>query len=148
MRSVRNTIAFLAATLALGAALPVAAQYDGYGYSFGYSGANFAEQLRHERERAEWRAVVALLADFRTAYRRPAIDTHASGPTSWRAQNENPWANAYGTPSSSGYSASTRALSGSTVKMCTCYLPSDARSWDGGPLSPADIARRCQAQCF
>jgi hypothetical protein len=148
MTFVRRTIALLAASLALGAALPALAQYDSYGYRYGYSGANLAEQLRYEREIAEWRAVAALLSDFRTAYKRPAYDSSASGPTSWRAQNENPWANAYGTPSSSGYAASTRALPGSAVKMCSCYLPSDARSWDGGPLTQADIARRCQAQCF
>lgn len=146
----RNAIASLAAALALGATFPVAAQYDGYGYAYGYgySGTNFAEQLRYERERAEWRTVAALLADFRTAYKRPSEDTRAAGPTSWRAHNENPWANAYGTPSSSGYAASTRSLPGSAVKLCSCYLPADARSWDGGPLTQADIARRCQAQCF
>jgi hypothetical protein len=148
MRSARRTIALLAAGLGLGAALPALAQYDSYGYRHAYSGAHLAEQLRHERELAEWRAAAALLSEFRTAYKRPTHDSPSSGPTSWRAENENPWANAYGTPSSSGHVASSRALPGSAVRLCSCYLPSDARSWDGGPLTQADIARRCRAQCF
>jgi hypothetical protein len=148
MRSVRRIIALLAASLALGAALPVLAQYDSYGFRYGYSASNLSEQLRYERELAEWRAVAALLSDFRTAYKRPTYDPGSTGPTSWRAQNENPWANAYGTPSSTGHFASTRTWPAPAVKVCSCYLPSDARSWDGGPLTQAEIARRCQAQCF
>jgi hypothetical protein len=149
---VRRLVASLAASLALGAVLPAAAQYDadnfrnGYGREVGNS--LFSEQLRREREVAEWRAVAALLGEWRTAFRHRALEPAPAGPTSWRAQNENPWANAYGTPSSSGYGASVRTLPGTSVKMCTCYLPSDARSWDGGPFTQADIARRCQAQCF
>ena len=149
MRFARRTSAIFAAAIGLAAALPSAAQYGSDSYRYGYySGATFGEQLRRERELAEWRAVMALLSDFRTAYKRPTLDSSPTGPTSWRAQNENPWANAYGTPSSSGYSSSVRTLPGSSVRMCTCYLPADARSWDGGPLTQADIARRCQAQCF
>lgn len=149
MRPARHALVFLAAALGLAAAAPSAAQYDVEGYRYGYySGASLGEQLRRERELAEWRAVAALLSDFRTAYKRPAADSSSPGPTSWRAQNENPWANAYGTPSSSGYASSVRTLPGSSVRLCTCYLPADARSWDGGPLTQADIARRCQSQCF
>ncbi len=149
MRLLRHALVLFAA--ALGSGLPVSssAQYDSESYRTGYySGATLGEQLRRERELAEWRAVAALLGEFRTAYRRPLAEPSPAGPTSWRAQNENPWANAYGTPSVSGYSSSARNLPGSSLRLCTCYLPADARSWDGGPLTQADVARRCQSQCF
>lgn len=149
MRPWRHALIPLAAALGSVVAAPSSAQYDSDSYRYGYySGAALGEQLRRERELAEWRAVAAVLSDFRRAYKRPAAESSSPGPTSWRAQNENPWANAYGTPSSSGYSPSVRTLPGSSARLCTCYLPADARSWDGGPLTPADIARRCQAQCF
>ncbi len=149
MRPARHAPLLLAAALGLVASAASAAPYDSEGYRYGdYSGAALGEQLRREREVAQWRMVAALLGEFRTAYRRPAAEPSPTGPTSWRAQNENPWANAYGTPSSPGYSTSVRTLPGSSVRLCTCYLPADARSWDGGPLTQADIARRCQAQCF
>ena len=98
--------------------------------------------------------VLALFAtapvlSHRTAFKRPSFDPGPVGPTSWRAQNENPWANAYGTPSSpaSKYSTVSRVTASTTYHVCTCYIPADARSWDGGPLTQADVARRCQAQC-
>lgn len=149
MRSARHAPVLLAAAFGLVAVVASAAPYDSEGYRYGYSsGATLGEQLRRERELAEWRAVAALLGEFRTAYRRPLAEPSPAGPTSWRAQNENPWANAYGTPSVSGYSSSARNLPGSSLRLCTCYLPADARSWDGGPLTQADVARRCQSQCF
>ncbi len=149
MISARAAFTFLAAAIGLAAAVPAAAQYDSYGYTYGYSGYSLAEQLRRERELAEWRVVAALLSDFRTAYKRPAYEPAPPGPTSWRAQNENPWANAYGTPSSQApkYSTVSRVTANTSINVCTCYIPSDARSWDGGPLTQADIARRCESQC-
>lgn len=149
MRLARRFIAPLAAALGLAVAGPAAAQYGYDPHAFGYAQERFAEQLRHERQLSEWRVVAAILSDFRTAFRRPGFEPEGpAGPVSWRASNENPWANAYGTPSSSGPAATSRSLPGTGVKMCSCYLPADARSWDGGPLTPADIARRCRAQCF
>lgn len=149
MTSARRVLALATAAGGLALALPSAAQYDSFGYTYGHSPSLFTEQLRRERELAEWRLVASLLSDYRTAFRRPSYDPAPAGPTSWRAQNENPWANAYGTPSShaSKYSTVSRVTSTTTYNVCTCYIPSDARSWDGGPLTQADIARRCQAQC-
>ena len=149
MSPARRSLALLAAVIGMVAALPCAAQYGRDAYAFGYADSVFAEQLRRERQVSEWRAVSAILTEFRTAFRRQGLEADGpAGPTSWRPHNENPWANAYGTPSSSGHVATTRALPSSGVRMCSCYLPADARSWDGGPLTPADIARRCRAQCF
>jgi hypothetical protein len=149
MKPARRFLAFLAAAVGVASVFPAAAQYRGDAYAFGYADSLFAEQLRRERQLSEWRAVSAILAEDRTAFRYPGPASDApAGPTSWRAGNENPWANAYGTPSSSGQYAAVGTLPRSAVKMCSCYLPADARSWDGGPLTPADIARRCRAQCF
>lgn len=149
MRPGRRLVALLATVLGLVAGAPAAAQHGYDPYAFGYAQERFGEQLRQERQLSEWRAVSAILSEFRTGFRRPGFEPDApAGPASWRASNENPWANAYGTPSSSGLSATARTLPGTGVKLCSCYLPADARSWDGGPLTAADIARRCRAQCF
>ncbi len=149
MTSARRAFALAVPVLALALPLPAAAQYDSLGYTYGHSNGLFTEQLRRERELAEWRLVASLLSDYRTAFKRPSYTPAPVGPTSWRAQNENPWANAYGTPSSpaSKYSTVSRVTASTTYHVCTCYIPADARSWDGGPLTQADVARRCQAQC-
>jgi hypothetical protein len=79
---------------------------------------------------------------------RPAIYP-SSGPRSWDAHEQNPWANTFGTPSGSRWRATTaQPFSSGIVRMCSCYLPADARSWDGGPLTDADITRLCRAQCY
>ena len=149
MKPARTLLAILAAAAGLVSSLPADAQYDSFGYTYGHSQSLFTEQLRRERELSEWRLVASLLTDYRTAFKRPSFDPAPVGPSSWRAQNENPWANAYGTPSSpaSKYSTVSRVTASTTYHVCTCYIPADARSWDGGPLTQADVARRCQAQC-
>ena len=151
MTSARRVLALATAAGGLALALPSAAQYDSFGYTYGHSNGLFAEQLRRERERAEWRLVASLLSDYRTAFRRPSFDPAPAGPTSWHAQNENPWANAYGTPSSHASRHSTvsrvTATTTTTYSVCTCYIPADARAWDGGPLTEIEIARRCRTQC-
>lgn len=153
MNPARMLLAVVAATAGFAASLPAGAQYDSFGYTYGHSNGLFAEQLRRERERAEWRLVASLLSDYRTAFRRPSFDPAPAGPTSWHAQNENPWANAYGTPSShaSRHSTVSRVTATTTTtttyNVCTCYIPADARAWDGGPLTETEIARRCRAQC-
>jgi len=152
MKPARTLLAVLAAAAGFAASLPATAQYDSFGYTYGHSYGLFTEQLRRERELAEWRLVASLLSEYRTAFSRPSYDPAPAGPTTWRAKNENPWANAYGTPSSHASRHSTvsrvTAITTTTYDVCNCYIPSDARSWDGGPLTKADIARRCQAQCY
>lgn len=136
-------LALAAAGLAV--ALPVAAQYDSYGYVYGHSTPALAEQLRRDRELAEWRLVLTVRPEYRTAFKRPSYVPAPVGPTTWRPQNENPWANAYGTPSTQGFASSS--VQRHAHGACACYIPSDAKSWDGGPLTQADIARRCAQQC-
>lgn len=128
------------------AATSACAQYDSFGYVYGYSTpSSVAEQLRREREMSEWRLVITSRLEFRTAFKRPSFEPAPVGPTTWRAQNENPWANAYGTPSTQGFASS--GVQRHQQGACACYIPSDAKSWDGGPLTQADIARRCAQQC-
>ena len=127
----------MAAAVALAmASFPSRADYWG-----DYAGARLGETLRYSRSEIFWTEMVA----------RPARNGEppASGTRSWVAENENPWANTYGTPSSSRWRV-TRAqpFSSGIVRMCSCYLPADARSWDGGPLTQADITRLCRAQCY
>lgn len=127
----------LAAALGLaGAAQPVSAQYYG-----DYANAWLGERLCQDRPASSWRQ----------AYARPSRhhDGASSGPRSWNAYDENPWANTYGTPATGAWRATTtRPADGRVVRVCSCYLSADARSWDGGPLTSADITRLCTAQCF
>lgn len=131
---------------ALAAALAVAAwgwpACASAGPSEEYVSALLGEELRHGLREAS-RAVPSA----RTPKR---LDTPPSGPRSWNPVDQNPWANAYGTPSGSFPSMSVRADAGAwrPVRLCACYLPVDARSWDGGPLTDADISRLCRAQCY
>ena len=130
-----------AVLLALAAAsLPAAADYWG----------DYAGAWLGPRNPERWTDLVARPA-------RPAAYP-SGGPRTWDAYEQNPWANTYGTPSSNplreplyrprhSYSyPSSYSYSGLTP-MCACYLPSDARSWDGGPLTSAEIARLCRSQC-
>lgn len=106
------------------------------------------EQLRRERSESIYRGVVAGVASqWRyTVDRVPARGDGAQ--SSWNAANYSPWANAYGTPSTAMPSnVLHRRLGVVSFSSCNCYLPSDAKSWDGGPLTEADIARRCAQQC-
>jgi len=139
--------AIACATLLL-AALPAAAQYEVYFNLRDWAGAAFSETIARQREDARVReALTASYSAYETAYKRAGRDSAPVGPTSWRAESQSPWANAYGTPSATPFATASRPYPQSTVRLCTCYLPADARSWDGGPLSQADIVRRCTAQC-
>jgi len=76
-------------------------------------------------------------------------DTSSSGARTWVAENENPWANTYGTPSTSRWRVTkVQPYYRGVVRVCSCYLSTEARSWDGGPLTEGDIARLCRAQCY
>jgi hypothetical protein len=127
----------MAAAVAFAAASPPS-QADYWG---DYANAQLGDSLRASRSASFWTDLVA----------RPSRNGEASssGARTWVAENENPWANTYGTPSSSRWRV-TRAqpYSSGIVRMCSCYLPADARSWDGGPLTQADITRLCRAQCY
>ena len=98
------------------------------------------ERLRIERQERQWADLVVL----------PSRDAWAQGgPRTWNPQDQNPWANTFGTPAESRARATPLRPRGAPVlRLCSCYLPSDARSWDGGPLTDADIARLCRAQCY
>jgi hypothetical protein len=100
-----------------------------------------AEQLRYEL-RAASRTLPPAAS---TRHPEPA----AAGPKSWNPAERSPWANAYGTPAPLAPVSPRIALLGvwRPVRLCSCYLPADARSWDGGPLTEADVARMCRAQC-
>jgi hypothetical protein len=113
------------------------ANADRYG---DYASAWLGDALRHERSTPYWTDMVS----------RPSwtADPAARGPRTWDPRDQNPWANTYGTPSESRGRSAPPAGGRSVVRMCSCYLPSDARSWDGGPLTDADIARLCRAQCY
>jgi hypothetical protein len=128
------TTAFLGALCGAGAAFA-----DYYGNA--YSGAWLGEQLRYDRPSAYWTDMVS----------RPPrhVEPASRGPRTWDARDQNPWANTYGTPAEEPARAtSLRPGARYAIPVCTCYLPADARSWDGGPLTDADIARLCRAQCF
>ena len=126
-----------AAAVALAMAGP-AVQADYWGE---YANAQLGESLRASRSASFWTDMLA----------RPSRNGEASpsGARTWVAENENPWANTYGTPAPSRWRV-TRAppYYPGVVRMCSCYLPADARSWDGGPLTAADVTRLCRAQCY
>lgn len=129
-------LARAASVLLLAAGAPALADYWS-----DYANAALAEALRREGRESFWRDMVV----------RPSrhADTRVTGPRSWEATNESPWANTYGTPPRSDWRSTTlRPRGPSVVRMCSCYLSADARSWDGGPLTEADIARMCRAQCY
>ena len=137
----------------LAAALPaLASDYYTRDFSNAFSPhvsrAYMEEQLRRERSESIYRGVVAGVAS-QWRYSVERIPARAEGgPTSWSATSVSPWANAYGTPSTAAPSAVLhRRLGVVSFSSCNCYLPSDAKSWDGGPLTEADIARRCAQQC-
>ncbi len=98
------------------------------------------ERLRIERQERQWADLVVLPS--RNAWSQ-------GGPRTWNPQDQNPWANTFGTPAEGRARVTPLRPRGAPVlRLCSCYLPSDARSWDGGPLTDADIARLCRAQCY
>jgi len=125
-----------AAAVLLAAGTPALA-----GGSRDYANAWLGEQLRREIRETFWRDLVA----------RPSRheQSPAPGPRSWQAHDQNPWANTYGTPENNRWRSTVLgSRSPGIVRMCSCYLSADARSWDGGPLTEADITRMCRAQCY
>jgi hypothetical protein len=122
---------FAASVALLAASAPAAADYWG----------NYGSAWLGPRNPDRWTDLVA---------RPEGPATYpTSGPRSWDAHDQNPWANTYGTPSGSRWRAAPdQPYSSGIVRMCSCYLPADARSWDGGPLTQADITRLCRAQCY
>ena len=132
-------LARVAALAALGVAgwVPSAAA----GASDDYLSALLGEQLRTERYQAS--------RTTETRWTTKRTEAPASGVRSWNPADQNPWANAYGTPSASYPPNSVRLEAGvwRPVRLCACYLPVETRSWDGGPLTAADVARLCKAQC-
>lgn len=134
--SLPKRVARFAAAACVAAGLPAAADYRGE-----YADAWLGESLRHARRDVYWGDLVS--RPPRLVERAPA------GARTWVAREENPWANAYGTPSSRPWTATSRIpRSAGAVRLCSCYLADDLRSWDGGPLTDADIARLCRTQCF
>lgn len=106
-----------------------------------YANAWLVEQLRRDRP-------ARLRADLVAMPATPPAPA-ATGPRTWKPGEQNPWANAYGTPSEAPARASSLGPRARyAIPVCTCYLPADARSWDGGQPTDADIARLCRAQCF
>lgn len=103
-----------------------------------YANAWLGERLWRDRPKGLWTDLAS----------RPAYPAEP-GPQTWNPNEQNPWANTYGTPMEAPARAtSQRPRARYAIPVCTCYLRSDARSWDGGPLTDADIARLCRAQCF
>ncbi|MBL0140991.1 MAG: hypothetical protein IPP91_02730 [Betaproteobacteria bacterium] len=128
-------LARAAAAAFLVASAPAAADYWG-----DYGNAWLREQLRRDNADRFWTDLVA-------RPQRPA-EYPSTGPRTWVARDENPWANTYGTPMSSAWRVTTTVPRWTgIVRLCSCYLPADARSWDGGPLTQADVVRLCNAQC-
>ncbi|MCM2328685.1 MAG: hypothetical protein NDI88_12415 [Lysobacter sp.] len=130
-------------TLALCACLAGASAVTGAlaGSPEDYANAWLGERLWRDRPKGSWTDLVA----------RPVapVSPAASGPRTWNPSEQNPWANTYGTPAEAPpRAARLRPGARYAIPVCTCYLPADARSWDGGPLTDADIARLCRAQCF
>jgi hypothetical protein len=123
------------------AALPAAGSAFAGDYWSDYANAWLGDQLRRERPDRFWSDLVV---------RRPkSFDQPADGARTWVPRDENPWANAFGKPAESAWRVTTLPPPGREImRVCSCYLPADARSWDGGPLTEADIARLCSAQCF
>lgn len=129
-------VARAAAVACLVAGVPAFADYRS-----DYAEAWLGERLRHDRPERFWSDLIA----------RPAkrAEPAAGGPRTWNPHDESPWANTYGTPMSRAWSDTVvRPRSSGVVRLCSCYLSADARSWDGGPLTDADIARLCRAQCY
>jgi len=129
-------LARAAALACLAASMPAAADYRS-----DYVEAWLGERLRHDRPQSYWSDLVS----------RPSkrAERGASGPSTWNPLDENPWANTYGTPMSNRWSDTiVRPLSSGVVRLCSCYLDANARSWDGAELTNADIARLCRAQCY
>lgn len=132
-------LARAAAFALLAATLPAAADYP-KDYADDYANNWLGDRLRRDNPERAWSDLVARPA-------RPA-EYPSSGPRTWDARDENPWANTYGKPMSNRWRApAVQPRSPSIVRICSCYLPADARSWDGGPLTVADITRLCRAQC-
>lgn len=140
---------FLAAFAVLAATvgLPASAHDYGFGYSYGY-GSYYTESYLRERLRQDntywsWRSTIYERRQSGRA--EPATP----GVKTWNAQDENPWANAYGKPMSVTGPTYTRAVPRQygNASLCACYLPADAKSWDGGPLTAADVSRMCKVQC-
>ena len=129
-------LARAAAIVLLAASASAAADYRG-----DYANAWLGERLSRGRHDPYWTDLIA----------RPGLraENSSGGPRTWVPHDQSPWANAYGTPMSNAW-RSTSALphSARAVRLCACYLPADALSWDGGPLTEADIARLCRAQCY
>ncbi len=126
--------------LALAACLAALCGGDAIADTYGdYASAWLGERLRHERS-PYWTDMVS----------RPSwtAEPASRGPRTWDPRDQNPWANTYGTPSEGRWRSAPPAGGRSALRMCSCYLPADARSWDGGPLTDADIARLCRAQCY
>ncbi len=130
----RRLVPFLAA-----ATLAAAAGWAQAGGNYSdYANAWLGEALRGD-PRGDWGDLVS----------RPAWPTlpKGEGPRTWRPLDQNPWANTFGTPSSARPAWRPARESAGIVRLCACYLPDDLRSWDGGPLTAADVARLCRAQC-
>ena len=125
-----------AAIACLLAGAPAVADYWG-----DYGNAWLGERLQRDRPDRFWTDMVA----------RPAkrAQPASGGPRTWVPHDQNPWANTYGTPAGGVARFATRTpYSTGIVRLCACYLPADARSWDGGPLTEADVVRLCRAQCY
>ncbi len=136
---------FLAFAALAAAGLPASAHDYGYGYGYGsYSPEGYlAERLRQDGSYWAWRATVY---ERRSAKR---AEPATPGVKTWNPQDENPWANAYGKPMSvtgPTYSRNVPRQFGN-AGLCACYLPADTKSWDGGPLTAADVSRLCKVQC-
>ena len=109
-------------------------------YGDAYATARLGERLRYERSSLYWTDLLA----------RPSwsVEPASRGPSSWEPSEQNPWANTYGTPTESLWQTAPRTYGRSAMRMCSCYLPADARSWAGGPLTDAAISRLGRAQCY
>lgn len=129
------------ASVALALACLLAGTGAAADYRDEWGNAWLGERLERDRPGSFWTDLVA------RPPRQPALS--GTGPRTWVADDENPWANTFGTPSTSRWrSTNLRHYGVGVVRVCSCYLPADARSWDGGPLTAADVSRMCHAQCY